>query len=115
MCKAEEGLKDIYDFIDMSKREAVVIQDSITSSVEESFLVTESKMYNRLQSSAVKNLVTKEKADRERKRKEYIGPKAGRPAKMSMWEVSRARKAIIIELNTKFIFKVKKSFVPFLI
>jgi len=106
MRRAEEGLKEIYDFIDMSKRETLEIKESITSSVQESFLVTETNMYNRLQSATVKKLVTKEKADREMKRKEYIGPKAGRPAKMSVWEVYRARKAIVIELNTKFIFKV---------
>lgn len=106
MAKAEEGLKEIYDFLDMSQKETAVIKNSIDESVNTNFQITESKVYKRLQSKTVENLLKKEKLEQEKKRQEYIGPNAGRPRKMSMWDTFRARKAIELELKTKFIHKV---------
>ena len=103
MAKAEEGLKDIYDFWDMTEREKKAIKESIDNTVDEYFQITESNIYKKLQSETVEKLVKKEKEDRIKKRKAYIGPEAGRPAKISMWETFKVRKSIEIELKTKFI------------
>ena len=109
MEKAEEGLKEIYDFQDMSVKETAVIKNSIDESVNINFQITESNVYKQLQSKTVEKLLEKEKIEQEKKRQEYIGPKAGRPPKMSMWDTFRARKAIELELKTKFITKVHRA------
>lgn len=109
MAKAEEGLRDIYDFIDMAQRETAIVQQTVDSAVLENFQITESNLYRKLQSSTVEGMVKKEKADREKKKREYIGPKAGRPQSMSMWETYQARKAIETDLKMRFIQKVSKQ------
>jgi hypothetical protein len=74
--------------------------------VNTNFQITESKVYKRLQSTTVEKLLKKEKLEQEKRREEYIGPNAGRPRKMSMWDTFRARKAIEMELKSKFILQV---------
>ncbi len=59
MQRAEEGLREYYEFCDLGANEASSMQTCITAAVDESFEISESKTYRRLQGIRVKAALTK--------------------------------------------------------
>ena len=105
MRREEEGMREYYEFIDLGVNEDKSIENAISSAVEESFQITETKKYRKLQRPHVKRLLEQMIKDRKMHRKEYIGPPSGRPKAMSMWQIYQQRKLIESELKQKFILQ----------
>ena len=110
MRREEEGLRQYYQFVDLGRNEDKTIHTAIEDTVNESFLITESRKYNALQKPHVKKRLEQAVADNKAHRNEYIGPPAGRPKLYSSWEIYQQRKLIEAELKQKFIYNVRKIF-----
>lgn len=107
MRREEVGLREYYQFIDLGKDEDATIKANIDAAVNESFEITESKRYRKLQKPHVKQVLDRMIKDRKEHRKGYIGPPSGRPKVMSTWEIYQQRKFIEAELKQKFIYQVQ--------
>lgn len=106
----DESCRKYYEFIDLNRFEKQMKQDAITLAVNTSFEITESVKYYELQTPNVLKKVDTMKQDRERRKKDYIGPSNNRPKSMSIYERYKARKDIEAELKEKFVNKVSESF-----
>ena len=107
MRKEEEGMREYYEFVDLGVNEDKTVRAAIDKAVSESFQITESKKYAKLQKPHVKELLKQMIKDRKMHRKDYIGPPSGRPKAMSTWETFQQKKFIQAELKQKFIFQVR--------
>lgn len=106
MRKEEEGMRQYYEFVDLGKNEDQVINEKVSAAVEESFQITETKKYRKLQKPNAKKALEQMIKERKAHRKGYIGPPTGRPKLMSTWEIHKQKKIIEVELKQKFIFQV---------
>jgi hypothetical protein len=106
MAKEDEDLHKYYEFIDLNKFEKQLKVDSVSEAVNTSFEITESVKYYDLQKRNVDAKLQTIVDDKNRRRKEYIGPKNSRPRAMSFFEKYKQRKLIEAELREKFITKM---------
>jgi hypothetical protein len=103
MQREEESQRKYYKFVDLNKNQKQEHFDAVNQAVQESYQITASRKYNKMQKKTVENLVKKMIDDRKRRRRDYIGPESNRPTNMSFFEIRKQRKAIVGELKTQFV------------
>jgi len=103
MRKAEEGMREYCEFIDLGKQESGLLQRAVDEVVQEKYAITESKVFKSIQKPTVDGLVSKEVEKRKQMVKDYIGPPSGRPKAMTWGEIAQQRKLIIAELNYQYV------------
>lgn len=106
MQRAELGVREYYEFVDLGKHETSALHESITVAVDTAFAISETRKFRKLLGHHVKTAFDKIYQKRLARHTEYIGPPSGRPLKMSSWECWQQRRKIAVELKQKFVLQV---------
>lgn len=109
MEKNEEGLKELYEFFDLSKNEDEQLFNAVDAAIRSGFKVTQMRKYLSIQNKLAKDrsdvIVNKVKREFER----YKGPIAGKPKIPTKYEIFKMRKEIGRELDSVFIIGFAKA------
>lgn len=106
MQREEEAMRLYNEFHNKIVEFEAQKHEIIDSAVQESYLISESGLFNRKQRKIVNEAVKKLVLDRKERRKEYIGPQSAKPKLMSTYEIYMSRKKIERELKQMFVTKV---------
>ena len=110
MSKEEAGLRQYYEFVDLSKEEDSAALAAVNDTVAERFAVSKTDKYQWIQGKTVEKRVQAFVKAREQEIKDYKGPVVGKPKPLKGWQIKQKQREVMAELTQKYILQVTQVF-----
>jgi hypothetical protein len=105
MRQAEVGYKEMWHFLDFWKYEKQELHDRVDDGVTHKYQLTQTGRFKKIGDSIVDTKVEVVVKKNEEEIMAYVGPKSGRPGKLTKKEILDIRRGIDRELKTTFLNK----------